>query len=99
VARRGPDRRRAQRFRVELRVELAHGTGLTRDVSVGGMFFVTPQVFVVGEPLECTLVFEHLPPDHPVRLHCRGQVVRVEPAEGHTGVAVAITAYHVGMPT
>jgi PilZ domain len=99
MVREGPDRRRAQRFRVELRMEFAHGTGLTRDVSVGGMFFVTQQVFSPGDPLECVLVFEHLRPDHPVRLHCRGQVVRVEQADGHTGVAVAITAYHVETPS
>jgi hypothetical protein len=99
----GPDRRQARRVRVELRVEWAHGTGLTRDVSVGGVFFVTPQVVspqVVspGAPITCTLVFEHLHPDHAVRLHCRGQVVRVEPADGHTGVAVAVTAYRLATP-
>jgi hypothetical protein len=76
-------------------VEWAHGTGITRDISVGGVFFVTPQVCSAGNPIECTLVFEHLAPDHPVRLHCRGQVVRVEPVDGNTGVAVAITAYRV----
>ena len=46
--------------------------------------------------LECQV--EHLDPDHPVRLHCRGQVVRVEPVDGHTGVAVAITVYRVATP-
>jgi hypothetical protein len=98
MARAGPDRRRAQRFRVELLVEFAHGTGVTRDVSVGGMFFVTQRVFFPGEPIECTLVFEHLRPGHPVRLRCRGQVVRVEQVDGNTGVAVAVTAYHVATP-
>jgi hypothetical protein len=83
--------------RVELLVEFAHGAGLTRDVSVCGVFFVTRQGFSLspGDPLECTLVFDHVDPDHPVRLHCRGQVVRVEPDEGTMGVAVAITAYRV----
>jgi hypothetical protein len=93
----GPDRRRAPRFRLELLVEWDHGTGITRDISVGGVFFVTQQVFSPGDPIECTLVFEYLDPDHPVRLHCRGQVVRVEPDDGNTGVAVAITAYRVVM--
>ncbi len=94
----GSDRRRARRFRVELRVEWDHGTGITRDVSVGGVFFVTQQLCSPGDCIECTLVFEHLDPDHPVRLHCRGQVVRVEPDDGHMGVAVAITAYRVATP-
>jgi hypothetical protein len=94
----GPDKRRAPRFRVELRVKWDHGTGITRDVSVDGVFFMTQQVCSPGDPIECTLVFEHLDPDHPVRLRCRGQVVRVEPDDGHTGVAVAITAYRVATP-
>jgi hypothetical protein len=79
-------------------VEWEHGTGITRDVSAGGVFFVTQQLFSPGDPIECTLVFEHLEPDHPVRLHCRGQVVRVEPEDGKIGVAVAITAYRVATP-
>jgi hypothetical protein len=82
-------------LRVELLVELDQGTGLTRDVSVCGVFFVTRQWFSPGDPIECTLVFEHLDPDHPLRLHCRGQVVRVERDDGNMGVAVAITAYRM----
>jgi hypothetical protein len=79
-------------------VELDHGIGLTRDVSVGGVFFVTLQRFSPGDPIECTLVFEHLDPDHHVRLHCCGQVVRVEPDDGTMGIAAAITAYRVAPP-
>jgi PilZ domain len=94
----GPDRRRAPRFQVELIVELDHGTGLTRDVSVYGIFFVTRQRFSPGDPIECTLVFKDLDPDHPVRLHCLGQVVRVEPDDGNIGVAVAVTAYRMAPP-
>jgi hypothetical protein len=79
-------------------VEWEGGTGITRDVSVGGVYFVTQQTFSLGAPLECTLLFEHLDPGQPVRLHCRGQVVRVESVDGKTGVAVAITAYRVATP-
>jgi len=91
----GPDRRRAPRVRVELRVEWDHETGLTRDISAGGAFFVTQGSCSPGDPIEVTLVLEHLDPDHPVRLHCRGQVVRVEPGDGTMGVAIAITAYRL----
>ena len=84
---------------MELLVELDHGTGSTRDVSVGGVFFVTLQRFSPGDPIELTLVLEHLDPDyHPVHLYCRGQVVRVEPNDGNMGVAVEITAYRVAPP-
>jgi hypothetical protein len=91
----GPDRRRAQRFWVELPVEWEHETGITRDISDGGVFFVTQRSCSPGDPIEFTLVFEHLDPDHPVRLQCRGQVVRVEQDDGKTGVAVAIAGYRV----
>ena len=93
----GLDRRRAQRFWVELFVELEHETGITRDVSDGGVFIVTQGSFSPGDPIEFTLVFEHLHPDYPVRLQCRGQVVRVEQDDGKAGVAVAITGYRVAV--
>lgn len=93
----GLDRRRAQRFRVELFVELEHETGITRDVSDSGVFIVTQGSFSPGDPIEFTLVFEHLHPDHPVRLQCRGHVVRIEQSDGKTGVAVAITGYRVAL--
>jgi PilZ domain-containing protein len=91
----GPERRRTPRFRLELRVEWDHHTGLTRDVSASGMFFVTQGALSLGDPIELTLVFERLDRNHPLRLHCRGQVVRVDPDDGTWGIAVAITAYHL----
>ena len=94
----GPERRWTPRFRLELRVEWDHHTGLTRDVSAGGVFFVTQEALSPGDPIALTLVFERLDPDHPLRLHCRGQVVRVEPYDGTSGIAVAITAYHLPLP-
>jgi hypothetical protein len=67
-----PRRPRSQRLRVELCVEWGHGTGITRDVSVGGVFFVTQQVFSPADPIVCTLIFEYLDQDRPIRLRCRG---------------------------
>jgi hypothetical protein len=93
-----PDRRQAPRFRAELLVELAHETGITRDVSDSGVFFLSQGLFSPGDPIVLTLVFEHLDPGHPMRLRCQGQVVRVEQGEGKTGVAVRITAYRLAMP-
>ena len=94
-----PDRRRAQRFRVALPVELTDGTAVTRDVSACGAFFETSRAFVVGECIQFTLILEHVDPGHQVHLRCRGQVVRVE--SGSTavmGVAVAITGYRLDAP-
>jgi PilZ domain len=88
-----PDRRRAQRFRVTLPVELKGGTAMTRDLSACGVFFETAQTFVTGQPLRLTLVLEHVDPGRQVRLQCQGRVVRVEPCSIGFGVAVDITAY------
>jgi PilZ domain len=91
-----PDRRKAPRFQVTLRVELPEGTGVTRDLSASGVFFEADCVFALGEVLQFALVFEHIAPRQPVRLRCRGRVVRVEQRGGTLGVAVAITAYQFG---
>jgi hypothetical protein len=89
------DRRRAQRFRVALPVELPDGTAVTRDISTCGVFFKTTRVFVPGECIRFALILEHVAPGPPLRLQCRGRVVRVEPYSDGLGVAVAITAYRL----
>jgi hypothetical protein len=89
------DRRRAQRFRVALPVELKGGMAITRDLSACGVFFETLLTFVPGEYLQLTLVLEHIALGHQVRLQCQGRVVRVEPCSIGLGVAVDITAYRL----
>jgi hypothetical protein len=76
-------------------MELSEGTGLTRDLSACGVFFETDRVFAPGEVIQFALVLEHIDPNRPVRLRCRGQVVRVERRGDTMGVAVAITAYQL----
>jgi hypothetical protein len=82
-----------QSFRVEMLVELNDDTGITREISVCYVFFVTKHLFSSGEPIELTLVFEYVEPNHPVRLRCRGQVVHVEQRDDKMGVGAAIEAY------
>jgi hypothetical protein len=89
------DRRRAQRFQMALPVELAEGTAVTRDVSACGVFLETSRVFILGECIQFTLILEQVDPGQPVRLHCRGRVVRLEPCGTGSGVAVAISAYRL----
>ncbi len=86
------DRRRAVRHRLALPVELEHGGGVTRDVSASGVFFETDQSFLPGSPISFSLLFEHADPHGPVRLRCQGRVVRLEPHDGKSGVAVAFTS-------
>ena len=71
------------------------GTGLTRDVSISGVFFETDRYLVLGEQIRLTLLLGRLSPDYPVRLQCDGRVVRVERREMQVrlGVAVAIESY------
>jgi PilZ domain len=89
------ERRRAQRFRVRLPVELKGEIAMTRDLSACGVFFVTARSFVPGECLRFTLVLEHIAPGCQVRLQCQGRVVRVEPGSGGAGVAADITGYRL----
>ena len=86
-------RSEVQRFRVKMLVELHDETGITREVSVCHVLFVTNRSFSSGEPIELTLVFEYVEPNHPVRLQCRGRVIHVEQRDGKVDVVVAIEAY------
>src|SRR5262249_30629032 len=83
----------AERVRLEMLVELNDDTGITREVSVCCVFFVTNRFFSAGEPIELTLVFEYVEPNHSVRLRCRGQVVHTEQRNGEMDVTVALEAY------
>jgi PilZ domain len=87
------DRRQARRYRVAIPVELEHGTGLTRDISASGVFFETDLSCRLGTTLSFSVVLEHADPGGPWRLHCQGEVVRVEQRDGKVGVAVCFTSY------
>jgi Tfp pilus assembly protein PilZ len=78
-------------------VELVGRTGVTRNLSACGVFFETAQIFTLGEVIEFALVLEYIDPGQPVRLECRGQVVRLEPLGNTMGVAVAIKAYRLNV--
>jgi PilZ domain len=90
-----PDRRKASRFQMALPVELPQGMGITRDLSARGVFFQTDCLLAPGELIQFALVLEYVDPGGPVRLQCRGRVVRLERQGGTLGVAVAITAYRL----
>ena len=72
--------------------ELAH----TRDVSARGVCFYLDSTIAVGSEIEFTLT---LPPEitltESIRVHCKGRVVRVEPAaaSGKIGIAAIIERY------
>jgi len=81
------ERRRGQRFKLALRVQLNDGIGMTRDISTSGIFFETENAHSIGDTIRLFLNFEH------ETLQCEARVVRVEPRNGQFGVAVELTSY------
>jgi len=81
------ERRRGERFKVTLPVQLNNGIGTTCDISTSGIFFETERAHAIGDTIRLSLNFEH------ETLQCEGRVVRVEPRNGQFGVAVELTSY------
>ena len=87
--------RRHERYPLTLPIELAQGGGLTRNVSVGGVYFVTDQPHTPGAPIEFTLVLGEQSPRVPSQLRCNGAILRVEPQGDQVGVAATIQSYSI----
>lgn len=81
------DRRASARQPLTLPLELACGTpALTRDISAHGLYF-----FVPGEvALDRWLTLEYEVPESEVRFVAAGEVLRTEPDDERTGVAVRL---------
>ena len=65
------------------------GGGVTRNLSPGGIFFVTDVEMKKGSSIHFTLEFDN--PGGSLCLNCVGEIVRVEEADGHIGIAAQIT--------
>jgi hypothetical protein len=87
------EQRRASRYRGRLPVELESGKGFTRDFNGSGIFFETDRSFFLGQPIEFTLVLEHIDHTGPIRVTCRGEIVRVEETGCMNGIAASIASY------
>ena len=81
------------RVEAEVPVRLENGvTGVTRDMSAIGIYFVVGEDVQPGDVLQVSIEFNN--PGDPkgiLRLLCSVEVVRVEELEGKRGVAVKIT--------
>ncbi|QWV98968.1 PilZ domain-containing protein [Geomonas nitrogeniifigens] len=84
------ENRRATRYYSEVPIELAGGTGLTRDYSTDGIYFTTDQVLGLGEQVQFTMCLTNQGPTQMVKLTCQAEVVRVEMVQDKMGTAVAI---------
>jgi len=83
------EKRRDQRIHTALPVFLKNATGVTRDVSVSGLFFWTEGGCAPGELISFTVEISR--PAGRVTLKCRGEIVRTELRDTTVGVAVRIT--------
>src|SRR5207245_2425548 len=70
--------RSARRYVLALPVQLACGSGLTRDVSAGGVYLLTDQAYPLDSQLALTLLFDAMLPQPPLQVQCRAPLVRVE---------------------
>jgi hypothetical protein len=88
------EQRRAQRYKLQLPLEIVRlggrrvsRTERTRDISSGGVCFVTPDNVEVGGRIEYLItLFESNPP---VKIRCLGKVLRsMPPRNGQAGSSV-----------
>jgi hypothetical protein len=88
--------RHSSRVNAEVPIQLQDRTsGVTRDISPSGVYFVINENLQVGELIRFSMEFED-PTGGTLHLDCTGKVVRVEQTAGKSGVAVAITESKLG---
>lgn len=96
--------RASSRFPIQLPLRVKYGTALTQEtsgttqnLSVGGVFFVTPDAIPQGADIELLLpVPAPLAKEGKMWMFCTAQVVRAQQAaEGLTGVGALIRGYKV----
>ncbi len=84
------DLRDAKRYRVDAPVEFIVGQGVARDLSTSGLYFVCEKPLQVGYELTLTIQLDDKVADMPVKMECKGTIVRVEEVDGRIGVAVRL---------
>ncbi len=81
------ERRKGERYKLALPMQLNDGIGTTCDISTSGIFFETESAYAIGDMIRLLLNFED------ETLQCEARVVRMEPRIGQFGVAVELTSY------
>ena len=71
-------KRASQSIQVEVPVYIGQEKAVTRDVSWAGIFFLTDQAFFQGGSLNFSMDLSYALPGKPIRLDCRGEVIRIE---------------------
>lgn len=96
------EQRRSKRFELKLPLELL-GTGgyiigapcETKNVSSGGVLFRTTETMDIGDLIEYQITLSPTSPSSkPIKLHCRGKVVRRQiNGSGATNIAATLERY------
>ena len=84
----GCEKRREERIAAVLPVRLNNAAGVTRDVSVTGIFFETDAALAPGSSID--FVVDVDTPSGKRILKCQGNIVRTEARDSRLGVAVKI---------
>jgi hypothetical protein len=84
------ERRSAERFSVSLPAETDKGPGVTRDVSLSGLYLVTKERLFADDRLQLVVALPDGDRSFPFRLALKGRVVRVEEVDGASGAGIAV---------
>src|SRR5258705_13896317 len=85
------EKRREERMSVTRPVRLDRGAGLTRNISMSGVFFETDVDYAPGSVISLAIELDG-PQGKKLMLRSRGEIVRIELRGGKVGVAVKIVA-------
>lgn len=87
------EKRTSQRIQVEVPVYIGQRKAVTRDVSWAGIYFLADQPYEEGGDLTFALDLTYALPGKPIKLDCRGKVVRVERQGDRFGIAARINNF------
>jgi len=83
------ERRSFYRVRTALPVSLEGAKGVMRDMSTSGAYFWIDGTHAPGESINFSIHLQSA--EGETVWNCRGNVIRIEPRDSNTGVAVKIT--------
>ena len=83
------EKRREHRMYATRPVRLDRGTGITRNISMSGVFFETEVDYAPEGVINFAIELDG-PAEQKLMLQCRGMIVRVERRDGKMGVAAKI---------
>ena len=79
---------RAERHPVSIPISVGKKTGVAKDISATGIYFEIDAKQKVGSNI--TFLLELMTPGGPIKVNCKGKVVRLENKDDRIGVAATI---------